>query len=85
MMECKKSVDELRLAIIRRTVEDYKNLQRRKANGYKTCGHMFDYPGKKIDEEERSLERFFLSEWFEFLSGTDGAAFYKKLKKEYGV
>ncbi|MBR2799674.1 MAG: hypothetical protein IKE04_02115 [Oscillospiraceae bacterium] len=68
---------ELALAVIRQAADDYRSLGRRiEASGS-------DLERKRMEGEMKSISRFFLSNWFCLLSGSDdGAAILERLDKE---
>ena len=64
--------DYLRNAIVTQAAKDYKKIVKRKKRHPKYGAY-----------SKEELERFFNSQWFEFLTGVDGNYILKEIKKIY--
>ena len=68
---------ELALAVIRQAADDYRILAKEISNAYD------DKQRKRLTERMKSISRFFLSDWFSQLSGSDeGPMILEKLDEE---
>ena len=67
----------LALAVIRQAADDYRILAKEISNAYD------DKQRKRLTERMKSISRFFLSDWFSQLSGSDeGPMILEKLDEE---
>lgn len=71
-----EGIQNLKEAILKRAADDWREAVKIRLGG--NCMNCFG-------REQQECERFFLSEWFFFLTGLNGRIILVKLRKEMGI